>query len=248
MNKSKKSRKAGFTLAEVLITLGIIGVVAALTLPTLIKNYQKQVWVNQLKKAYSTLNNGFKQIVAEEGCTSLACYSPSSANINDCLDFSNKKTVEKIVSTFKLTNVEATYYIDSIYNYKCYNLSGIFTGTPFEPNSSNIVGTTPDGMILAISDCPTSIMVDLNGLKAPNTYGRDIFGFYFFDSNDSVIVAPWGSIQGTKYISDHITGAPLPSQEELINNINKSCSTDKNVGGGDSCAAKIIMDGWKMDY
>ena len=41
----------GFTLAEVLITLGIIGVVAALTLPSLITNYQKKQIVAQLKKA-----------------------------------------------------------------------------------------------------------------------------------------------------------------------------------------------------
>ena len=42
--------KKGFTLAEVLITLGIIGVVAALTMPMLIQNYKNRVYVNQLKK------------------------------------------------------------------------------------------------------------------------------------------------------------------------------------------------------
>ena len=47
--------KAAFTLAEVLITLGIIGIVAALTMPALIANYQKQVTLNGLKKAYSQL-------------------------------------------------------------------------------------------------------------------------------------------------------------------------------------------------
>ena len=47
----------GFTLAEVLITLGIIGVVAAMTIPTLIANYQKKVLENQFKKGYSTLAN-----------------------------------------------------------------------------------------------------------------------------------------------------------------------------------------------
>ena len=51
-----------FTLAEVLITLGIIGVVAALTLPTLIQNHQKQVYVTQLKKAYSTINNAYNKM------------------------------------------------------------------------------------------------------------------------------------------------------------------------------------------
>ena len=38
----------GFTLAEILITLGIVGVVAAITLPTIIMNYKRIVWVNQL--------------------------------------------------------------------------------------------------------------------------------------------------------------------------------------------------------
>ena len=47
---SQNIRRAAFTLAEVLITLGIIGVVAAMTMPSLITNYQKKVWTDQLKK------------------------------------------------------------------------------------------------------------------------------------------------------------------------------------------------------
>lgn len=49
----------GFTLAEVLITLGIIGIVAALTLPSLITNYREKQRVTQLKKIYSTLQQAF---------------------------------------------------------------------------------------------------------------------------------------------------------------------------------------------
>ena len=49
----------GFTLAEVLITLGIIGVVAALTLPSLISNHQEKVKITKLKKAYSVLSNAY---------------------------------------------------------------------------------------------------------------------------------------------------------------------------------------------
>ena len=52
-------RKVAFTLAEVLITLGIIGIVAALTLPTLITNYREKQRVIQLKKTYSTLQQAF---------------------------------------------------------------------------------------------------------------------------------------------------------------------------------------------
>ena len=50
------NKKAAFTLAEVLITLGIIGIVAAMTLPTLIANYQKKVVETRLISFYSKIN------------------------------------------------------------------------------------------------------------------------------------------------------------------------------------------------
>ena len=56
--------KAAFTLAEVLITLGIIGVVAALTMPVLIENHKKQVIISKLDKAYSTISNAY--VLAKE--------------------------------------------------------------------------------------------------------------------------------------------------------------------------------------
>ena len=55
-----------FTLAEVLITLGIIGVVVALTLPNLVANYKKQVLVTQLKAELNIIENSFKKILANE--------------------------------------------------------------------------------------------------------------------------------------------------------------------------------------
>lgn len=60
-------KKAAFTLAEVLITLGIIGVVAALTLPSLIQNYHEKQRVTQLKKAYSVMQNAFLMAQEEYG-------------------------------------------------------------------------------------------------------------------------------------------------------------------------------------
>ena len=60
-------KKTGFTLAEVLITLGIIGVVAAMTLPTVITNVQKKVVENQLKVFNTTINNAFRMAQVEHG-------------------------------------------------------------------------------------------------------------------------------------------------------------------------------------
>ena len=62
-----KLKNCGFTLAEILITLGVIGVVAAMTLPSLIKNYNNYITAQKLKKAYNTLYNGIRMAEAEHG-------------------------------------------------------------------------------------------------------------------------------------------------------------------------------------
>ena len=60
-------KSAAFTLAEVLITLGIIGVVAALTIPTLVANYRENVLMAQFKKSYATVANGFRMAEIDNG-------------------------------------------------------------------------------------------------------------------------------------------------------------------------------------
>ena len=60
-------KKSAFTLAEVLITLGIIGVVAAITLPSLIQRNIEKQRVAQLKKAYSELSQAYNLAIAENG-------------------------------------------------------------------------------------------------------------------------------------------------------------------------------------
>ena len=59
--------KRAFTLAEVLITLGIIGIVVALTMPALIWNYRKKQTVTQLKKVYSALQQSILMSQNEYG-------------------------------------------------------------------------------------------------------------------------------------------------------------------------------------
>ena len=73
-------RRVAFTLAEVLITLGIIGVVAAMTMPSLINNYQKKQTVTQLKKVYSELAQAAEMAKLEYGDPSLWDYSISGSD------------------------------------------------------------------------------------------------------------------------------------------------------------------------
>ena len=228
-------------MAEVLITLGIIGVVAAITLPTLIKNYQKTVWVNQLKKASSTLSEGFKQMVAREGCTSLECIGICDYTTVTGIDVSKEDVRQRFVNTFKLENV---FYnglpTDSIYNYEVKALSGESDGVFSNfilGNEYGLVGTTPDGMIISFINAifyGSLVVIDINGIKSPNTVGRDIFFFAAIDYNGNIVVAPWGLHKA------------LPSAPDDIEN---GCLPSSNVDSGDRyCAAKIVMDGWKMNY
>ncbi len=59
--------KKGFTLAEILITLGIIGIIAAMVLPGIIENTKERQTVVKLKKSYSVIQNAVQKTIAENG-------------------------------------------------------------------------------------------------------------------------------------------------------------------------------------
>ena len=60
-------KKSGFTLAEVLITLGVIGVVAAITIPSLIQKQTERATITKLKKEYSIMSNALMNAISEYG-------------------------------------------------------------------------------------------------------------------------------------------------------------------------------------
>ena len=172
------AKKAAFTLAEVLITLGIIGVVAALTLPTLIQNHQKQVYVTQLKKAYSTLGSAFNKMAVDEGvvdwkqtyCANLSMDS-SNSEIQSCLN-----NFAKTVKVIKITKLGFGKYSDNfVMN------DSIDTALVLED------GTTYNFLVYGCGFYG-DIIVDVNGLeKGPNQYGRDIFQFNIDYDNNKVV-------------------------------------------------------------
>ena len=75
-------KKFAYTLAEILIVLGIIGVVSAITLPIIIQNYKKQVYSSRLKKFYSSMNQAILMYNTENGVESKDWNVPKSPNTN----------------------------------------------------------------------------------------------------------------------------------------------------------------------
>ena len=102
----------GFTLAEVLITLGIIGVVAALTLPALIANHNKKVVETRLEKFYSAINQAITRAEVD--------YGPREFWFEDNVDLTLKKTwVDKYIVPYM--NVTKTDFLN-IAGTSCYTL------------------------------------------------------------------------------------------------------------------------------
>ena len=230
-------RLFGFTLAEVLITLGIIGVVAAMTIPSLMANYQKQVWINQLKKTYSVLNEGYRQIYVNQGCTDMTCTGFMDGAF---LNFDNEEAKNKFVTTFKLSNVNNSnlgdYKINAGGGNTDYTFND-FTGAPFA-----LSGTTADGNIIGFANgwiLGGLISVDTNGLRGPNEVGRDIFIFVYTDK----MIAPFYSKAHIDWLVAAFGNLGI-SEEERKQVVEEYCNADQRM----SCAEKIIMDGWQMNY
>lgn len=169
--KFLKTHKFAFTLAEVLITLGIIGIVAAMTLPALIQNHQKKVTIEQLKKTYSVISQAVNSSVAENGSTEYWDYSLSA-----------KDFFEKYLSKYlKKTKEAPLTTIKNKITYKYLN------GEPDRGGLNNVNSygvKLSDGTLVYIdgwTDSKTrNVIIDLNGYTKPNQTGKDVFWFIIF--------------------------------------------------------------------
>lgn len=242
--KKKINDKKAFTLAEILITLGIIGVVAAITIPTLINNYQKNEYVTRLKKFYTTFNSALKQVTTAYSCIDdLKCTGLFASGTT------NTTLGDELIKYFQISKS-----CGIAAGQKCWpagvdeNYDGSSGSTDMFDNSDYYKFVTADGMSVALlnyaslgmGDCVANwslsgkgnssqmcaiVMVDVNGLKGPNNYGRDVFNFRITNGKGALLY-PGGGIDESRPI-------------ELCNNNNKS---------GYYCAGRIMEDGWQMNY
>lgn len=228
-------RKIAFTLAEVLITLGIIGVVAAITIPTLIEKHQKMVTVNKLKKNYAL----FAQVVtmAEKDYETPKNWDYTLSHT----EFAEKYFLPYLPSAQKSN---ANYKIMALGN-KAFALfadrlsrpSGSKTGHMYSLPDGTLFGTYID----SYQHYPAAvIVVDLNGTKAPNIAGKDVF---HFDINRSTYKFEMLG-QG---LNRNSVLTPV-EEEDMIWKSN--CAPSNNYYAGDYCGYVIMADGWKIsdDY
>lgn len=170
----------GFTLAEVLITLGIIGIVAAMTIPTLIENQRNKEFEVQLKKVYSELNQVAKLYLEENE-------EPIPTAIANRRDSMHKILLKYIKGTTvidtNIWNSKDEEGNSTFENYAKYTT----LGGQHAQQICDISGVRSDlsGRAYYYNDSPKSgdngplICVDLNGSKRPNISGIDYFIFIF---------------------------------------------------------------------
>ena len=233
--------KVAFTLAEVLITLGIIGVVAAITLPVFIQKYQEKITVNKVIEVYSLLSNAYTSLLDEYGTpdtwedkthlgianmfakkldlgricqpqSSAGCYT-SSIEYKTLTGYVKDNATYLVGGQGQLKDMFVTFYMAS---YACrgwaqYSWSSVTESSPYW----HMCGT---------------IDVDINGSKMPNKWGVDLFSFIFTDS---------------KIIPQGIPPLPYYSLRSSCNPT-LADSWDGSTNGN-FCAAWIIVNK-NMDY
>ena len=171
--KLEINRKKAFTLAEVLITLVVIGVIAAITVPTLVANYRREATSAKLKKFYSTLHQVSHR--AKSDGKNWEYWAEESNPIADAVE--GKSGVSKEFADYYLLP-----YLNKIASVK-------------NDSAGNLLVFLTDGTKFLVyhSEC-LHFIFDLNGDGKPNERGRDIFDFLFCSHHSKYNVPKTGVV------------------------------------------------------
>lgn len=195
--------KKGFTLAEVLITLAIIGVVAALTIPVVVKNYQEAATVSRVKKHYRNIADIVQQWQAEEGCSDNVAGCLEKYNAYDCQNAFGgiEKKLHILKRRYQNEGYTGTDWLpDSTVLFNGTTQSYAWQGVSKISASSNIAchylladGTTIMAHIPDTNRKSGFLFIDINGKKAPNRVGKDVFpiGIGSFNNPKYTTVNPY---------------------------------------------------------
>ena len=239
--KMNSLRKRAFTLAEVLITLGIIGVVAALTIPNLLVSYEKKQTVSRLQKVYSVLNQAYLFAKADGGDNILA-----ENIIGDYDNTANRSYVVNFMSKYFVPHLRINKNCDYTSDEACFGKSyKRYFGNGNEASSGityykyNII--LNDGAFISVTtnnicdadgnNCVSGgglvFYIDINGAAKPNTFGKDNFIIYITPNSSNIEFYQNGN-----------------TRTALLNDCNSM------TGFRRSCGALIKRDGWKIsaDY
>jgi len=221
----------------VLITLAIIGIIAAITIPSIVANHQKRTLETQFAKAYRTITQAVNLAIAEHG--NLDTWSWQSSWTGEEMDNFVKKYFSPYLNVVKFCPSEdsnAKCFADVTYTTKDGQNAIVFDARK-EPRVKladgnsiyfNFSGYNSDSTTWAIS-----INIDTNGDKKPNLIGYDVHSFDILPQIDKFAL-------GGLYYYDTNTFKKRTKEE-----IESLCLN--NIGGW-NCGVRMLNDGFKINY
>ena len=243
--------KSAFTLTEVMITVGIIGVVAALTVPNIINNYQKNALEVSIRKVMNEFDSAFDMYLTEEGKTKLSS-TVKDGDINGWFDsFMTSKM--KVVNNCSTTSCFADKYARlkdmaeeefscNGFGYKSYLLAN--SAAICLTNSANIGASAGEYIVY----------IDTNGKEGPNIGGRDMFEVFLSFSGSgglSAVGSGWSYNIADEACNQCYENFTKPGHGDLEENCKAICSSPRSCGDyalGDGCLKQLMDNNWKMDY
>ena len=217
--------KKSFTLSEVLITLVVIGIIAAITVPNIIQQNKRTRVETQLKKFYSTMSNAVRLSEIQNGI------STAEVEFNGGKDAGEKFFKEYLAPYLNYMKIDCKYKNESGQE-RCKVYMN--DGSTFTMWNHYI------GFAGGVATRCVEMYYDTNDTRGPNTDGKDIFNFFLcnklncFDSNGKqVCIDSFGT---------------FPAAKDLTRNQVKYYCSSKN--NGRYCTELIYRDGWKFskDY
>ena len=219
-----------------MITLTIIGVIAAITIPNLMQSWRKHERITQIKTAYSIIQNATKMSITENGPADSWDYSNSNIYNKD-RNFAtryifpflktrricnyNETTAEKSILPGCFINSHGFYYLDG--SYASYVISSAVLSNGMH------LGIRPD-----IGNGRMIFIVDVNGKKGPTKAGDDVYFFYMNISTGQV----------RTYLN---TGISNNLNAIMTSTLYEPCNAKlSNHSGGLSCARAIELNHWEF--
>lgn len=173
-----KLKYHGFTLAEVLITLGVIGVVSAMTLPTVMNNYQDFQYKISAKKAFRDVNNAYRMMIAnDDDFIPIVCPETGS-----CFNSNFGENFKLLAKQFKATKTCFSGNVESCFECKkgqAQSTAGTapnYHGCADDPSSYSFIDNSGRAWAMYFN-FESTFFVDTNGFKGPNHLGKDRWAF-----------------------------------------------------------------------